>query len=298
MRSSVQLFFRMTLNSPRLLLAFGLALPAVAQDRAATLTFHDGAEITHNGQTVRTSASNARPLDQTVSAVDEEYGWHVDYEDPVYDSNTETTDQADAAWRNLHPNETRIMIPNGSAYQAEYAEVQGKGGKINQLQVVQTIIAAYNQSSNPGYFFLDEEPGGVSVVGVSRSHGIAQESQKEAFLSTKISLPITQRTLDATLDVVLSAVTEKTGIKAVIGSGPTPQFMQKVVTTVGGNDVIARDLLRQSLDQSGRTWLWSLLYEPTYHTYYLNVLPAMVATFDARGWRHLISVDPPPVHPR
>jgi hypothetical protein len=279
-------------------LALSSALALQAQNQPGTITFHDRAEIAHFGGTVESSAYNPRPLVETVLALSEEYGWQVDYEDPQYDPGSEIVDADDPATRALHPDRPRIMIPNGGAFQVNYSEPTGSNRELSELHVLQPVVAAYNQTANPGLFFLENEPGGrIAVVGVSKSLGITPESQNNAFLSTKISLPIAQRTLDATIYAILNAVTEKTKVHAGIGSGPAPQFMQTLIT-VGGTDVTARDLLRQSLDQSGRTWLWSMLFEPTYGTYFLNVLPVMAAVVDTNGARHLVSVDPQPEHPR
>jgi len=280
------------------LLAVSSAIVLQAQVEPARATFRDRAEIIHSGTTAQSTASNPRPLEETILALSEEYGWQVDYEDPIYDPGSEITDADDPETRALHLDRPRIMLPNGSAFRANYTEPTGSNREVSESRVLQSVVAAYNQTANPGRFFLENEPGGrVAVVGVSRVPGVTPETQRNAFLSTRISLPTAPRTLDATIQAILSAVTETANIHAQIGSGPTPQFLQTIVT-IGGSNVAARDLLRESLDQSGRTWLWSMLFEPTYGTYYLNVLPVMAAVVDAKGARHLVSVDPQPEHPK
>lgn len=268
-------------------------LPATPKDRPP----HERADITHSGGTVESSANNGRPLGETVLALSEEYGWQVDYEDPVYDPGSEIVDADDPATRALHP-DRRIMIPNGGIFHARYAEPTGSNRELSELHVLQAVVAAYNQTDNPGRFFLENEPSGrIAVVGVSKSVGMTPEHQDDTFLSTKISLPIAKRTLGETVEAILDAVIERTRIRAQIGTGPTPRVMQGDVVTVGGSNVAARDLLRQSLDQTGRTWLWSMLYEPTYGTYFFNIRGVTVAVVDSNGRRHLESVDPKPEHP-
>ncbi len=298
MKSTMSCSSHFSAHAFAMALAMSSAIALQAQVEPANGAFHDRAEIIHTGKTAQASASNPRPLDETVLALSEEYGWQVDYEDPVYDPGSETVDADGPAARALHPDRPRIMIPNGGTFHVSYSEPIGSNRELSESQVLQAIVAAYNQTANPGRFYLANEPGGrIAVVGASRSVGVTPETQRDAFLSTRISLPEAQRTLGATIQAILDAATEATNVHAAIGSGPTPQFMQSLVT-VGGTDVTARSLLREALDQSGRTWLWSMLYEPTYGTYYLNVLPVMVAVVNAKGERHLVSVDPQPEHPR
>jgi len=272
-------------------------LPANPHDRPP----HDRADITHGGGgggTAEAAANNPRPLVETVLALSEEYGWQVDCEDPVYDPGSEIVDADDPATRALHP-DRRIMIPNGGIFHAKYAEPTGSNRELSELHVLQAVVATYNQTANPGRFFLESEPGGrIAVVGVSKGIGITPEGKNDAFLSTKISLPVSQRTLGDTIDAILDAATEKTKIPAQVGTGPSQRVMQGDVVTVGGNNITARELLRQSLDQTGRTWLWSMLYEPTYGKYYFNIMGVMAAVVDSNGRRHLESVDPQPEHPR
>jgi hypothetical protein len=280
-------------------LAVSSAIALQAQVQPPEGTFRDRAEISHSGTTAHSSAFNGRPLHETVLALGEEYGWQVDYEDPQYDPGSEIVDADDPATRALHPDRPRIMFPNGGAFDVNYSEPTGSNRELSELHVLQSVVAAYNQTANPGRFFLENEPGGrIAVVGASKSLGVTPETQNDAFLSTRMSLPIAQRSLGATIQAILDTVTETTNIHASIGSGPTPRVMETTMVTVGGTDVTARDLLRQSLDQSGRTWLWSMLFEPTYGTYFLNVLPVVAAVVDAKGARHLVSVDPQPEPPR
>lgn len=298
MKSMVHCPLHIDAHAFAIALALSLAIALQAQVQPPGGTHRDRAEISHSGTTAHSSAFNGRPLDETVLALSEEYGWQVDYEDPQYDPGSEIIDADDPATRALHPDRPRIMIPNGGGFDVSYSEPTGSNRELSESHVLQSVVAAYNQTTNPGRFFLENEPGGrIAVVGVSKSLGSTPETQNNTFLSTRISLPIAQRSLGATIQAILNTVIKATNIQAAIGSGPTPLFMQTMIT-VGGTDVTARDLLRQSLDQSGRTWLWSMLFEPTYGTYYLNVLPVTEAVVDTKGARHLVSVDPQPDHPR
>src|SRR5260370_24713242 len=60
------------------------------------------ATITRSGNEVLVSADAARPLLEALTVIAEEYGWIVDYEDPIY-SSAESRDVTDPAWRREHP---------------------------------------------------------------------------------------------------------------------------------------------------------------------------------------------------
>ena len=284
-------------------LAVSSSMPLLAQNLPVTPPDrppHDRADITHvGGGTVEFAANNPRPLAETVLALSEEYGWQVDYEDPVYDPGTEIADSADPAWRTSHPDEAKIVLPNGGSFRVKIAEPTGSDREVSESRALHTVVAAYNQTASPGRFFLESEPGGrIAVVGVSKSVGLAPEGKNDAFLSTKISLPVSSRTLGDTINAILGAATEKCKVPAQVATGPSPRVMAGDIVTVGGDEITARELLRQSLDQTGRTWLWSMLYEPTYGEYYLNIFGVVAAVVDSNGRRHLESVDPKPEQPR
>jgi len=69
----------------QLAVVFGVASVACAQTTSPK-KFIDHATVQCTGNTATLFASNPRPLMQAVNAVNDEYGWAVNYEDPPYES--------------------------------------------------------------------------------------------------------------------------------------------------------------------------------------------------------------------
>ena len=57
------------------------------------------AMVEHHAGSATVVANDPRPLFQAITAVREEYGWVVDYEEPPYFSKYDLVDTTDPAWR-------------------------------------------------------------------------------------------------------------------------------------------------------------------------------------------------------
>jgi hypothetical protein len=67
--------------------------------------------ITHDGASVKVETNDARPLAQAVVASRREYGWLVDYEDPLY-SKDDLVDARTADFMQLHPRAKPLLRPS------------------------------------------------------------------------------------------------------------------------------------------------------------------------------------------
>ena len=87
----------------------------------------DRGVITYTGNAATVRANNARPLEQAIEAVREQYGWTVDFEDPPYESAYDLVDSTDPQWRKEHPTAKGVrriagghLPPPSSSERAEY----------------------------------------------------------------------------------------------------------------------------------------------------------------------------------
>ena len=99
----------------QLAVVFGVASVACAQTTSPKKFIHH-ATIQRTGNTATLFASSPRPLMQAVSAVNDEYGWAVNYEDPPYDSAYDLIEIASPAWRASHPDIRPLRIPSGGLF--------------------------------------------------------------------------------------------------------------------------------------------------------------------------------------
>jgi hypothetical protein len=246
--------------------------------------------IEHHAGSATVKANSARPLDEAVAAVNEEYGWVVDYEDPPYAG----TDLA------LNPSPRAGVPPYkivaGGTFQSTYPEAPDMwSSRAAELEVLRKIVADYNASGNPGKFTVLELPdGNFDVVGVATHDHSGAEVATVPPLNTRVSIPIAPRGFDETLRAILEAAVQTKvfiggpGVAGGIGSGVRGDI------AVGGSNVPARNLLMQVIRKIGGSWGWGLAYEPMpkQPVYAFGLAPARRAEYDAFGRRRLVPVAP------
>ena len=109
------------------------------------------AMLSHWGEDTVVTSQGARPLSLALTAISEQFGWGVDYEDPVY-SPAETRDAAVPEWKNQHPGEQGLLIPAGEKFVGNLGKVDVN--KPDEQRTLDNLIQVYNQSLNSGYFRL------------------------------------------------------------------------------------------------------------------------------------------------
>lgn len=254
-----------------------------AQQSTGGQSFKPRADITKGRNSITVDASEPRPLKQAVEAIAEENGWRVDYEDPIYAPGTETVDANDPSWVSSHPGALRVKIPNGHRLHSEFSMSAVGKGDLDQKFILQSLVDAHRNSGNPGEFtVLSEADGGFVISGTN-------SSLAGGVLSTPISIPHVSRTLHETLDAVFEQLKVVTNTTILVSAVPLP--LLDIQITVGAEQIPARDLLRNALNQSGMTLHWTMLYEPTFSRYHFNIARTVLAYQDAQGNRHFVPLD-------
>ncbi len=249
--------------------------------------YYDTAVIEHKVGSATVKANDPRPLMQAVAALNEEYGWMVDYEDPPYTSDSDLLDVTDDQWRARHPNGRRVTILAGGAFESTYQEdsvnIRPEGG----AAILQKIVADYNRTSNPGRFTLASQGRGrFTVIGSAVKNGVGQEEKVVPVLDTHISIPVAKRTTGEAIGLILHELSAKCNCKVGDGGGPINLLINSNVTT-GGNDISARQLLIQTLDATGELMIYTLWYSQNTSTYLLSLAGAGRAMRDTFGRKTL-----------
>jgi len=244
------------------------------QVESGTGYWYDGI-VTHKGSTAKVMSNEPRPLHQAVESLSGEYGWTVDYEDPVY-SDAEVVDRTEPVWVASHPG-VRQRLVAGHRFESEFPEVARIGSSVTEEKsVLQKVVADFNKSGNPGQFTLvDEGAGRFAIVG--QANGPAQ-----TILDTPISVNIVQLNGSFALDALSHALTASSGIKVIVLTYPLNLFVQTVFTTSAANQP-SREVLRDMVDATKRKLRWTLLYDIDAKAYYLNLIGVVKATTDITG---------------
>ena len=233
-----------------------------------------------------------RPLHDVISALNDEYGWAINYEDAPYDSDFELIDSTDSKWRASHPNAPGFRIPAGGFFQCEYEEGTMLTTSAGKEEVLRRIISEYNRSGNPGKFIVRAgEDGRLSVIGTKVRGANTNDREIVPILDTLISIPTEQRSADETVEIILKALSEKSGMK-VENFGIADNLLIQTKTIVGGENISARNLLLKTLNATKRTYIWSLLYDANSDTFYaLNTRIAARVERKKDGTKSLQPID-------
>jgi len=224
--------------------------------------------ITHGQRKATVAANEPRPLRQAVEALAKEYGWTVDYEDPVY-STGEGVERTDARFLASHPGEKQHLI-GGHRFESDFPEDSNTVPSVSQEEaVLQKVIADYDNSGNPGKFSLLDEGGGrFAVVGTASGAGHNQSG----LLDSPISVDSKNINGAWALDKICGSLTASSGRQVRLLQYPTNIFVQTQITLHAENKP-ARDVLRTVLAQTSERLAWSLLYDIDDKAYYLNIIP-------------------------
>jgi len=188
-----------------------------------------------------------RPLLEGLRAVRSHYGWKVDLEEPP------------------HP-----TVPRGGQFVSTYPESTDIYATLSSSRaaVLNKIVSDYNQAGFPGRYSVVPQPDGSFVVtgtAIQDSDGTYQPVTP--ILDTKISIPAEPRSHGQTLALIMKTLSETSGLKVSLGAMPT-MWLSGVAEAIGGNNVAARTLIRQTI---GPDMVWSLYFDPKLKWYMLNV---------------------------
>ena len=279
----------------RTVLLFSLAVPSLLLAQAPTKpSFMNAAVLQHNGAAGTLTANFPRPLMQAVEAISQEYGWIVDFEDPLYQSHFDLVDDTDPKWRASHPNEKGATRVSGGLFQSSFPEPSSISSGDAEEQVLQKLVADYNSSGNPGKFSVRKEADGRYVlVGVSRKDETGKDETVNPLLDTSISVPTQQRDARATLQLIVDTLAATSGVNIKLGTiGLSSDPLQDSRLAIGGTNVPARTLLLQALDSISSTsphfrgiFVWNFLFDVDTNAYWLRLRSATKTETDASGRR-------------
>jgi hypothetical protein len=292
-----------------MLFALGLLLDSNFAQESRSQFMKEGL-VKRNGSSATVIANDPRPLAQAISALNEEYGWVVDYEDPPYSSNSELIDATNPKWRAEHPGAPGVKGIAGGAFQSDYEESPQLNTAAGEEAFLQKIVSDYDLSGNPGRFLVRDEgevtlspamPGSkvsvihrFSIIGKSIKDSHGQDYLVSSILDTPISIPVEQRSAQATIDEIARGLSAQTGTRVFGGAVANNLLLQSQVT-VGGENVSARSLLTKTLNDTQRPQIWRLLYDPGAHIWVLNISLANRAVRDSDGTRRVLPIDSPPL---
>ena len=247
--------------------------------------YKEQGQVHHNKSSATVAAYSPRPLEQAITAVREEYGWLVNYEDPPYRSNFDLIDNP------FIPPEVRragqrFTLVSGGAFQSTYPESSDMWSSKNaEEQTLKKIVSDYNEGRNPGKFVVRKESdGSYSIVGNYSEDDNGNEIPTPPIMDTSVSIQPGTYVADEAFKLIAARLTASSG-NTVLVDGPLNALIQSRVT-VGGANVPARSLMLQLVAGVKSVRLvWDLQYAADTPGYVLHLLIAQRAHYDSFGQR-------------
>jgi len=216
------------------------------------------ATVSESAGKIHFSANSPRPLMQILEAFWQKFGWVVSYEDPQF------TAPQDLSAAGQGDNSTQL--PNGHDFAVDVA-----ANAPDEEKTLGAVIAAYNQSKNPGRFELRKLPSeGFSIAGTAAYDNNGKISPQQVPFDIPITLPSQERKLGETVNAILQEVSNRSHIQFTLAVAPN-SLLDNTKVTIGGNPVPARELLRQSLSAGQVKMYWRLIFDPTSKGYFLDI---------------------------
>ncbi len=260
-------------------------------DQARHSRYMENAQVRHLADSITVSANDARPLAQAVTALSEEFGWAIDFEDPPYYSKYDLVDDTVPQWRAAHPNTKGVTVIAGDTFQTQFLKTPDTGtSQAEAERVLDSVVSDYNASANPGRFTVrNEGDGRFAIVGTYVKDENAQDQTISSILDTPISIQAETRDANSTIEIILNALTVKSQTKVAPFMMPQNALAQSHVT-VGGQNIPARVLLLQTLSAAKMKLYWRLYYDHDVKMYGFSLLPLVRTNYDASGNRTTVLV--------
>jgi len=252
---------------------------ALAQQNARKARYMKDAAVQHSGLTATVFANDPRPLLQATRAIAAEYGWVVDFEDPLYFSKFDTVDATDPAWRAANPSSKGTLNVAGGAFQSTFPEPSSSASSVAAEVALQKVVEDYNASGNPGKFVVSKEAGRrFTITGLEVKDESGFSKPVPALLDTVITIPLETRNGEEMFDLFLQTLSDTAHTKVVHGSFMT-NLLRNSTVAAGGNGVTARSVLSSIVSQLDSQYQlnWTLFYDLDSGMYFLNIWPAMTS---------------------
>ena len=252
-----------------ILAVVAILLPARSVSQAAHTTSQIKKPLIYQvGNVVHIHAEGPRPLLRAIQALQDKYGWMVDYEDPQYPADLDLTTNAPSLPQRRHPNGGNLK----GSFSVEFNSGPAPDSPPDENSVLKIVVESYNQSDADGQFELrKEQDGRFDVVGIGVRGQNGEVSSPGPILDLLITLKTKRRSVQETVALICQKVSQRSQIPAApIGIADSVHGHGTVA--VGGMTVSARTMLSRTLSAVREKPLsWRLLYDATGKSYELKL---------------------------
>jgi len=226
------------------------------------------------GDVVHIHADGPRPLLLALDALQEKYGWIVNYEDAEYPANSGLSPNPPSQSPHIHAN---VRRRGGGGFSVEFNVGPTPDSRPDEYSVLTAVVNAYNEGNATAQFELrtkNEKDASFDVVGVGIGGQGNEIATQQPILDLSIMLATELRTVEETIASICQKLSERSKVPVIPGeiSNDVHGRSTRPTIAVGGVGVPARTLLSRTLTFMGDGMGWRLLYDSSSKNYELNVI--------------------------
>lgn len=252
--------------------------PNYGQGSPSSDPFMEFGTLRRVGTNITIHTNDPRPLAQAVVTIRREFGWMLDYEDPVY-ATTDLVDARTPAFLALHPAAHSMLRSRGGDFSHTFSSALSRDAFVAEL------VSAHASSQNPGHFeVVSSSANRLAIVG--RTPGAISP------LDTTITLPPASTNGLEALSRVFETVKALTGNQIGIGFLNPGNFVRCNVSR-GYNNASARQAIIAILDDCHQASTYQLLFDVNHNKYVISFDALMRTETDVSGKRWLRPVSVP-----
>ncbi len=247
--------------------------------QAANATSHLKKPLIYQiGNVVCIDADGERPLLRALEALQQKYGWIVDYEEPQYPAYADRAENVASLPSRRHAN---ARSGRRQSFSVEFTVGPTPESPPDENTVLTTVVNAYNEGNAVVRFELRDENNSANdkgrqqeqrfdVVGINEiDHQNGAESQ-QPILDVPITLRREPRSAAHTIFAICDRVSEKSKVSIAVGAIDGNLSGSQVA--IGGFGVSARTLLSSTLTSLAERLSWRLIYDSSSKSYQLSVI--------------------------
>jgi hypothetical protein len=207
-------------------------------------------------QPLELSVLDGRPLSAVISQLEIRYGWTITYEDPPYDSPFEVDDVTLQVARDPKHFKGKVLVPRTRGFDFKYPNVDQPQAE----ELPAALVRDYNMVNDDRFRLLRTGTFFHVVPSVSGNRN-GQPTERRSRLDVRVTIPVADRSVSETVELVVAQVRERAGAPLVAGRLPTNLLLQKKLRT-GATNEPARDVLVRVLTSTGRDLSWQIRCDP------------------------------------
>lgn len=208
---------------------------------------------------MRIRIESGRPLAAAAEALEAEYGWQINYEDPQSFCPQEVSEISDQPKPHA-ANAARVLVPKPVRFEPTYAQPLNPPTAAERRATIARVLEAARREIARNFTFL-EAGGSIDLIPSGFFDENCKFITRASIMDARVYLPPGPRNFERALQEFTAALSKATGRQVGLGSAPL-NFLTQTQLALASMGGPARSVLRRLIEASRRKLAWRLLVDP------------------------------------